>query len=97
VLSAIGSPLVAGSSASAMELQFIRVLRAFYVGNNVLAVGAIVEVPRHVAAGAIAAGKAEATEKPAPVIVEEPVEAVAPEVTVEDPVPQKRGKKHARE
>lgn len=87
MLSAMGSPLVAGSAAPSMQTRYIRIERAVYVGGVVQPVGAVLEVPRHVAASLISSNKASATDKPAP--VEEPVAAP-------DPAPEPKGKKHAR-
>jgi hypothetical protein len=74
----MGSPLVAGSAASPMQTQYVRVLRSFFLDGKAIPVGTTIEVPRHVAAGAIACGKAVAAEPPAPpqpkpVVAEEPV------------------------
>lgn len=92
MLSVIGSPLVAGSTGNAMsETQSIRVERAFFMGKEVQPVGAIIEVPKHFAAGMIAAGKASAVDKPVP-LIEEPSAPAEREVTA----PQPKGKKHAR-
>lgn len=78
MLSAISSPLVAGSAASPMQVQYVRVLRSFFLNGKAAPVGAIIEVPRHVAAEAITCGKAIAAEptpppQPKPVVAEEPV------------------------
>lgn len=94
MLSAIGSPLVAGSNVSAMQAtQRIRVERAFFLEKVVQPVGAVIEVPKHIARGLIAAGKASVAVEPAPVI-EAPVVAEAPADPV--PAPEPKGKKHAR-
>ena len=70
-----------------MLTQFIRIERAVYVDKVVCPVGAIIEVPKHLAAELINARKASAAEKPAPAVEEaEPAPAQAP---------KSKGKKHA--
>lgn len=95
MLLAAGSVLVAGSAASAMATQYIRVTRAFFIGGTVQAIGTVIEVPTHLAAGWIAAGKAVAAPKPAP----EPVPVVVQDEPQPAPVdvppePRRRGKGH---
>lgn len=87
MLLATGSPLVAGSAALTMQTRYIRIDRAVYVGGVVYPVGAVIEVPRHVAASLINSNKASAIDKPAP---------VAEPVVVPDPAPEPKGKRHAR-
>ena len=73
VLSAAGSALVAGSAGSPMRTQWVEVRRSFFFEGKALPVGAVVEVPAWVAAEAVHSNKAVRVEKPAPVVVEEPV------------------------
>jgi hypothetical protein len=78
VLSAIGSPLVAGSAPSMQKTRHVRVVRAFFPGKGkALEVGAVVELPAYIAAEAVHSNKAVFVEPPAPA-VEEPPAAVEP-------------------
>lgn len=70
-----------------MQTRFIRIERAVYVDKVVQPVGAIIEVPSHLAAELIHARKASVAEPPAPVTEE----AVAAPVQA----PKSKGKKHA--
>lgn len=72
-----------------METRHIRVERAFFLSREVQPVGAVIEVPKSVAAGLIAAGKASAAPAPA-------VEYPPPVEAEPQPEPESRGKKHAR-
>ncbi len=71
-------------------MKFIRIVKAVYVDRVVQPVGAVIEVPKHIAAGLIASGKAEATNPPEPIV--EPAPS-APDV---EPVKPKGKTKHAR-
>lgn len=90
VLSAAGSPLVAGSAGAAMQTQWVEVRRAFFFEGKALSVGAVVELPLWVAAEAVHANKAARVQKPAPVEPEVPVEAPA------EVAPEPKGKRNAR-
>ena len=87
MLSAIGSPLVAGGTAPSMATRYIRVVKSFFPGKGgALPVGAIVELSANVAAEAVHSNKAVFVEPPAPVA--EPPAQVEPE-----PAPEPKGKK----
>lgn len=88
MLSAIGSPLVAGGTAPQMQSVHIRVVRAVFHEGKPLPVGAVVEIPRSAAAGIVASGKAVFTDPPAPPPTPEPTVA-------EEPVRKPRGKRDA--
>lgn len=90
VLSAAGSPLVAGSTSNPVsKTVFVRVERPFYANRVVQPVGTILQLDKFHAASLIASGKASAVQKPAP---------AAPAVLDEPaPAPKPKGKKHARE
>jgi hypothetical protein len=90
-LLAAGSPLVAGGAVPVMATRYVRVVRSFFHQGVPQPVGAVIEVPRFIAAEAIHCGKAVAAEKPVPVVVPEVVE------TVEAPAEpiRKRGKRDA--
>lgn len=93
MLSAIGSPLVAGSAESTVnELKDYRVERGFYPFANQPPVkaGEVIQLPRNVAVGFIAAGKLSEYQKPAPAVVP----SVDPDPV---PAPATKGRKsHAR-
>lgn len=96
MLSAIGSPLVAGGMASTnMETRYIKVIRPFFHKREVQPAGAVIEVPKHVAAEVIASGKASAADKPAPAVKADPPPPAKTE-PVAAPAPKKRGKDDAR-
>lgn len=59
MLSAIGSPLVAGSPMGKDMLKKVKVLRAFYVGRDVQKAGSIIELDAALAASVVASNKAE--------------------------------------
>lgn len=92
VLSAAGSPLVAGSTSAAMSSTvLIRVERPFYANRVVQPAGTILKLDRFHAASLIASGKASAVQQPAPAA---PAANEGPDPA---PAPRQKGKRHARE
>ena len=63
-LLAAGSPLVAGGAVPVMATRYVRVVRSFFHQGVPQPVGAVIEVPRFIAAEVIHCGKAVAAEKP---------------------------------
>lgn len=67
MLSAAGSPLVAGGAPSPMSTKHIEVIRPFYFGGKPLKVGAVVEVESRFASELVCANKAKFVDAPKPV------------------------------
>lgn len=65
-MQAQGSPLVQGAAPAAQAQQRVRVLRAFLLGGQRQEVGAVVSVPRPLAAELLFQGRAERAPDDAP-------------------------------
>lgn len=79
MLSAIGSPLVAGSAASPMATKHVEVIRSFYLAGAAQSVGSVIEVDAKFAVELVASNKAKIVDAPKPVKVE--AKASTPEPT----------------
>jgi hypothetical protein len=86
MMSAAGSPLVAGVIASEQNTMFrkVKVMRPFMLDRKATKVGDIIDMPAHSALEVVASGKAE-------LVKVEPVEAKAE--TVDPVAPKGRGSK----
>ena len=88
VLTASGSPLVAGTSASIMKTVTVKVTRAFLMKGVRQEVGTILEVDNVLAGELRSAGKAIAAEKLAPKPEPKPEAEAEPTPAKEEPAPK---------